>query len=92
MVIIASVETAVRSVVQRCNRPSPAQSSGARCLLVFSRSTVRPTLGTLENLHYTTYSTLHYVCILGIFSCTASRKTKESVHLNNVATTTSIQN
>ena len=53
MVIIASVETAVRSVVQRCNRPSPAQ----RCALplVFSRSTVRPTLGTLENLHYTTY-------------------------------------
>ena len=87
MVIIASVETAVRSVVQRCNRPSPAQPSGARCLLVFSRSTIRPTLGTLENLHYTTY-----VRILGIFSCTASRKTKESVHLNNVATTTSIQN
>ena len=55
MVIIASVETAVRSVVQRCNRPSPAQPSGARCLLVFPRSTVRPTLGTLENLQYTTY-------------------------------------
>ena len=55
MVIIASVETAVRSVVQRCNRPSPAQPSGARCLLAFSRSTIRPTLGTLENLHYTTY-------------------------------------
>ena len=89
MVIIASVETAVRSVVQRCNRPSPAQPSGARCLLVFSRSTVRPTLGTLENLHYTTYRTYVYS---GIFSCTASRKTKESVHLNNVATTTSIQN
>ena len=85
MVIIASVETAVRSVVQRCNRPSPAQSSGARCLLVFSRSTVRPTLGTLENLHYTTY-------VYSGFSAVASRKTKESVHLNNVATTTSIQN
>ena len=60
MVIIASVEMAVRSVVQRCNRPSPAQPSGARCLLVFSRSTVRPTLGTLENLHYTTLRTYVY--------------------------------
>ena len=87
MVIIASVETAVRSVVQRCNRPSPAQSSPA----------VRAAFGIfpLDSKAYFRHArkfTLHYVRILGIFSCTASRKTKESVHLNNVATTTSIQN
>ena len=87
MVIIASVETAVRSVVQRCNRPSPAQSNGARCLLVFSRSTVRPTLGTLENLHYTTY-------VYSGFSAVqlAERQKNLFISIMYVATTTSIQN
>ena len=84
MVIIASVETAVRSMVQCCNRPSPAQ----RCALPFG---IFP-LDSKAYFRHARKSTLHYVRILWILSCTASRKTKESVHLNNVATTTSIQN
>ena len=62
MVIIASVETAVRSVVQRCNRPSPAQTQ--RCALPFG---IFP-LDSKAYFRHARKSTLHYVRILGIFS------------------------